>query len=107
MCVVSGAVAFYYVPKNMKGTFYVHLTFKKHAAEFWWNEARHDTDHKHRQLDEQEGIRACLPTAISIYYLPVEELRAFYRENWENWEREQPEWFDEEFKDIIPKELVR
>ena len=106
VCVVSGAVAFYYVPKNLRGAFYGHLTFKEYVATFWWNEQRHSTDHKHRELDEQEGIRACLPLAFSIYYLPVEKCKEFYKENWENWEREQPEWFDEEFKESIPKELI-
>jgi hypothetical protein len=55
---------------------------------------RHDVDHKHRELDTQEGIRACLPTAFSIYYRPVEKCREFYREKWE---REQPEWFSNGF----------
>jgi hypothetical protein len=105
VCVVSGAIAFYYVPKNLKGTFYGHLTFKEYVATFWWNEARHDVDHKLRELDTQEGIRACLPTWCSIYYLPVEECKEFYKENWENWEREQPEWFDEDFKEIV-KDLL-
>ena len=103
---MSGAVAYYYVPRNMKETFYGHLTFKEYVATHWWNEARHDVDHKHRELDTQEGIRACLPTAFSIYYLPVEQCRAFYRENWEKWEREQPDWFDGDFKECIPQELL-
>ena len=105
VCSVGGG-SDYYVPKNRKGTFYGHLTFKKHVATFCWNEQRHSTDHKHRELDDQEGIRATLPLRFSIYYLPVEECRAFYRENWERWEIEQPEWFDEEFKKSIPKELL-
>jgi hypothetical protein len=36
----------------------------------------------------------------------MERLRAFYRENWARWEQEQPEWFDEEFKESVPRELL-
>ena len=48
---------------------------------YMWNEARHDVDHKGRELDTQEGIRAGLPLAFSIHYLPMEKCKAFYEEN--------------------------
>ena len=105
VCVVSGAVAYFYVPKNMKGTFYGHLTFKEHVATFWWNEAT-SVVVRNIEMDTQEGIRATLPIRFSKVYIPVAELKEFYRENWERWEIEQPEWFDEEFKKSIPKELL-
>ena len=105
VCVVSGAVAFYYVPKNLRGTFYGHFTWKEYVATFYWNEARHAVV-RNIEMDTQEGIRATLPLRFSIYYLPVAELREFYMENWERWEIDQPEWFDEEFKKRIPKELL-
>ena len=106
VCVVAGAVAYRYVPATHKGTFYKHLTFKRHVETFWWNEARHDVDRKGRELDTQEGIRAFLPLGFSIHYLPKEKCKAFYEENWRRWEEEQPEWFDEEFKESVPKELL-
>ena len=105
VCVMAGAAAYRYVPTTHKRTFCEHRTWKRHVETFWWNEARHDVDHKGRELDTQEGIRACLPTAISMYYLPKEQCRAFYRENWARWEEEQPEWFDDEFKAAVPREL--
>ena len=82
-------------------------SFKQHVETFWWNEARHDVDHKGRELDTQEGTRACLPLAFSIHYLPMKKCKAFYEENWRRWEVEQqPEWFDEEFKELVPRELL-
>ena len=49
--------------------------------------------------------------AFSIHYLPMEKCKAFYEENWRRWEEEerrgeQPEWFDKEFKELVPRELL-
>jgi len=30
---------------------------------------------------------------------------AFYAKKWQSWEKEQPEWCDEEFKESVPREL--
>ncbi len=98
-------MAYRYVPTKRKRTFYEHRTLKRHVETFWWNEARHDVDHKGRELDTQEGIRACLSLAFSSHYLPKERRKAFYEENWRRWEEEQPEWFDEEFKESVLREL--
>jgi hypothetical protein len=106
VCVMAGAVAYRYMPETHKQTFYKHQTFKQYTEKWWWNEAKHDVDHKGRELDTQEGIRACLPLAISIHYLPKEKCKAFYEENWARWEAEQPEWFDEKFKELVPRELL-
>ena len=111
VCVMAGAVAYWYVPTSHKRTFYEHRTFKRHVETFKWNEARHGVDHKGRVLDTQEGSRACLPLWCSIHYLPVEKCKAFYEENWRRWEEEerreeQPEWFDKEFKESVPRELL-
>ncbi len=105
VCIVAGAVAYRYVPRSHRKTFYEHLTFKRYVETFWWNEARNDVDHKGRELDTQEGVRACLSLAFSSHYLPMQRCKAFYAENWARWEEEQPEWFDEEFKAEVPKEL--
>ena len=104
VCVMAGAVAYWYVPTSHKRTFYERRTFKRHVETFWWNEARHDVDHKGRELETQEGIRACLPLAFSVHYLP--KMAEYYRENWGRWEEEEPEWFDEEFKESVPRELL-
>ena len=106
VCVMAGAVAYWYVPTSHKRTFYEHRTLKRHVETFWWNEARHDVDHKGREFETQEGIRACLPLVFSIHYLPKERCAEFYRENWARWEEEQPEWFDKEFKESVPRELL-
>ena len=82
LCLGSRLVAYRYVPESHRWTFYEHLTFRRHVETFWWNEARYDVDHKGRELDTQEGIRACLPLAFSARYLPIERCLAFYRENW-------------------------
>ncbi len=105
VCLGAGLIAYHFVPKSHRRTFYEHLTFKQHVETFWWNEARSDVDHKKRELDTQDGIRACLALAFSKHYLPMERCKAFYAENWSRWEEEEPEWFDEEFKIAVPKEL--
>ena len=57
-------------------------------------------------MGTQEGIRACLPLAFSVHYLPKERCAEYYRENWGRWEEGKPEWFDEEFKESVPRELL-
>ena len=101
VCVMAGAAAYRYVPTTHKRTFYEHRSWKRHMETFWWNEARHDVDHKGRELDTQEGIRAFVPLWFSIHYLPMEKCKAFYEENWQRWEAEQPEWFDDEFRESV------
>ena len=105
-CVISGTVAYRYVPETHKRTFYEHRTFKQYVETFWWTEARHGFDHKGRVLDTQEGQRARLPLWVPDHYLPKEKCKAFYEENWARWESEQPEWFDNEFKKLVPRELL-
>ncbi len=105
VCVAAGAGAYRYVPQSHRKTFYEHLTFKRYVETFWWNEANYRTDHKGRELDTQEGIRAIIPLRFAPHYLPTERCRAFYAENWARWEEEPPEWFDEEFKAAVPREL--
>ena len=106
VCVMAGAGAYRYVPESHKRTFYEHRTFKRYVETWWWNEARQGVDHKGRELDTQEGIRAMLPLRLSSVYLPVEKCKAFYEENWRRWEEEEPEWFDEGFKESVPRELL-
>ena len=105
VCVISGTVAYRYVPETHKKTFYEHLTFKQYVETFWWNEVMTTIDHKGRECD-QEGVRAELPLWVPIQYLPKEKIKAFYEENWTRWESEQPEWFDDEFKELVPRELL-
>ena len=105
VCVAAGAGAYRYVPRSHRRTFYEHRTFRRHVETFVWNEAKHRRDNKGWELDTQEGIRACIATWCSTYYLPTERCRAFYAENWARWEEEPPEWFDEEFKAAVPREL--
>ena len=103
VCVAAGAGAYRYVPRSHRRTFYEHLTFRRYVETFWWNEARHGVD-PNIELDT-DGVRAGLPLWLSPHYLPTERCRAFYAENWAKWEEEEPEWFDEEFKAAVPKEL--
>ncbi len=105
VCVAAGAGAYRYVPRTHRKTFYEHLTFRRYVETFWWNEVKQTVDHKGRALDTQEGIRAGFPLWVSPYHLPTERCRAFYAENWARWEEEPPEWFDEEFKAAVPREL--
>lgn len=107
VCALSGTVAFFFVPRSHKKTFYEHLTLKQHVETFWWNEATvwDLRDDKWRSSDPRESIRALLPTWFSIQYLPIEKCKTFYRENWKRWEEEQPDWFDDDFKAAVPIEL--
>ncbi len=39
--------------------------------------------------------------------LPMENCKAFNEENWRRWEVEQPEWFDDEFKELAGRSCYR
>ncbi len=106
VCVVAGALAYRYVPTPLKKSFYEHRTMGRHMETFRWNEARYGTDHKGRELNTQEGIRACMPLRYSDHYLPKDKLKAFFEENWRRWEEEESEWFDDEFKELVPTWLL-
>ena len=106
VCLVSGFVAFSYVPDSHKATFYKRWTWKKHVATFWCNDCVYATDHNRRITTDQEYIRAAIPTWCSPHYTPNEEILEFYEEHWSEWCRDPPDWFDEDFKAIIYENLL-
>ena len=106
LTVISGSIAFSYVPKSHKHTFYKHRTSKEHLATFYWDERILASDAKNREVKDQDGIRAMLPLRYSIHYVPKEKLIELYRNNWKNWCADPPYWFDEEFKALVPRELL-
>jgi hypothetical protein len=103
--IISGIIFFHYIPKSHRKTFYEQKTYKEHVATFSWNESI-TTDHKHRDVDTNEGVRALLPTWLSIHHLPKEKLIEHYRMNWETWVADPPEWFDANYRAMIPRELL-
>ena len=107
LCIISGAIAFSYIPSGgHKGTFYKHLTFKEHMSTFIWDERVELSDHKNRKVRDRDGIRALLPLRYSIHYVPKDKLIKMYRDKWERWCAYPPPWFDEEFKALVPRELL-
>ena len=106
LTVISGSIAFSYVPKSHKHTFYKQRTLKEHLATFNWDEKDLEFDAKHREVKDQDGIRALMVLWISPYYLPKEKLIELYRNNWNKWCADPPHWFDEEFKALVPRELL-
>jgi len=105
IAIVSGGIFFSYVPESHRKTFYEVKTFKEHVATYKWNQTS-DTDHKHREVDTKEEVRALLPTWCSIHYLPTELLIEYYKRNWAEWVADPPEWFDADFRAMIPRELL-
>jgi hypothetical protein len=106
ICLVSGGIFFSYVRASHRHTFYKQLTLKQHITTYWWNDKTWTTDHQHREVDTNEGIRALLPTWCSLHYLPKEKLIELYKTRWEDWVTDPPEWFDADFRAMIPRELL-
>ena len=105
VCLASGAISFYYVPESHKPTFYQHLTWREHVATFKWNETS-CTDHKRREVDTQEAVRALFAIKYSLHYLPKEKLIELYKNRWTHWCANPPQWFDEDFRALVPRELL-
>ena len=42
----------------------------------------------------------------SLHYLPKEKLIEFYKIHWADWVADPPEWFDSDFRAMIPRELL-
>ena len=103
---ISGAVAYYYVPETHKRTFHDHYTFKEHIERFVWDEAKLDLDNKNRPLETRDGIRACIPTWCSMHYVPKKKLMDLFNDKWSVWEKDPPFWFDEDYRKSVPKELL-
>ena len=107
ICLISGGMFFSYVPPSHRNTFYKQLTFKQQLATFYWNDRTWGTDHKRRELDTNEAVRACLlPMMFSLHYLPKEKLIELYKTRWADWVVDPPEWFDADFRALIPRELL-
>jgi hypothetical protein len=101
-CVISGRLAYHYVPDSRRGTFYKAWTFKDHVTNYWWNDCVYETDHHHRITTDQEYIRARIPTRYAQVYVSKEIVLAFYKEHWNDWCEDPPDWFDDTFKAMIP-----
>ena len=106
LTVVSGAIAFSYVPETHKKALYKHRTLKEHLSTYNWNEKELEFDARNREVKDQDGIRALMVLWISPHYLPKEKLIELYRDNWKKWSADPPYWFDDEFKSLLPRELL-
>ena len=106
ICLVSGGMFFSYVPPSHRNTFYKQLTFKEHLSTFVWNDKKSTTDHHNREVDTNEAVRALLGVKYSIHYLPKEKLTELYKTRWADWVVDPPEWFDADFRAMIPRELL-
>mmetsp|Transcript_9050 Transcript_9050/g.16408 ORF Transcript_9050/g.16408 Transcript_9050/m.16408 type:complete len:569 (-) Transcript_9050:166-1872(-) len=106
LCLVSWGIALYYVPGSHKATFYKSLTFKEHVATYWWNGCRYCTDHKNKITTDQQYIRAMISFWCSKQYTSYDKIVTFYKDNWKDWCADPPDWFDEEFKSLVPEDLL-
>jgi len=106
LCLLSGSVAFHYVPETHKGSFFRHKTFQHHVATFTWNDQTHTTDLSHREIADRDLIRAQIPLWYSDHYIPKALLIAFYKSKWAGWCADPPDWFDDDFKADIPRHLL-
>ena len=106
ICLISGGISFSYVPSSHRNTFYKQKTFKQHVATYWWNDKIWGKDHHNREVDNQEAVRALLGIRYSLHYLPKEKLIELYKNRWADWVADPPEWFDADFRAMIPRELL-
>ena len=105
LSVLSASVAYYYIPKALKNSTYKYNTFSDYLSSYHWNESTICL-YKNIEYETQDAIRATIPIRYSFYYIPVFKLIRFYADNWDKWEKDPPEWFDDDFKNNIPIELL-
>jgi len=105
ICLASGAISYHHVPESHKPTFYRHYTFKEHLNSFKWN-LTSGSDHKRREVDTQEAGRALIGIKYNSCYLPKEKLIELYENRWTDWCADPPQWFDEDFRTLVPRELL-
>ena len=106
LCLVSGGISFFYVPQSHKHTCYRQQTYKQYIEQYVWEEKIWDIDHKHREWTGHEAVRASLPTWCPVRYAPKEKLIELYKNRWADWCEDPPEWFDDDLKALIPRELL-
>ena len=54
----------------------------------------------------QDAVRASIAVEFSLYYIPIDLLIDFFAEHWEGWIEDPPEWFDAEYRSLVPTELL-
>ena len=106
ICLISGGMFFSYVPQSHRNTFFKHYTLKQHFTTFVWNYKKSTTDHHNREVDTREAIQALMSVRYSLHYLPKEKLIELYKTRWADWVVDPPEWFDADFRAMIPRELL-
>ena len=106
LCLLSGSIAFHYIPTTHKSSFYRHNTYHHHVATFTWNDKTHHTDVNHREITDRDHSRALIPIKYSDHYIPKTLLIAFYKDKWGGWCADPPDWFDDYFKADVPRHLL-
>ena len=88
-------------------TFYRHRTMATHVREWWWNEAMAVRIDGELVLNcDRETVRVDVLKNHARCYWPMDLVEVFVRENWARWVREEPEWFDEDWKARVPARFV-
>ena len=100
---LSAALGMANVVPAFRGTFYRHRTFATMLREFEWNREPYLRD---GELRTREKIRAGVVADFARCYWPMDLVEQFVREGWERWVREEPEWFDDEFRARVPPEFT-
>jgi len=106
LCLTSGFTFYHYIPNSHKNTFNKHYTWKQHLTTYYWDELTFEIDSYHREHHGQDAVRALMSVKYSIHYLPKEKLIDFFENRWAVWCDDPPEWFDDEFRERVPRELL-
>lgn len=91
----SGALSFYYVPIDIKPSFYKCQTMHQYISDWWWDNAKIDYIENSVYINSLNSMRANLPNWCSSHYLPLNKLKNLFEKKDELWKSSDMQWYDD------------
>ena len=102
LSVLSAILSFVLMEPDLRGTFYIHRTMRQHVREFYWVRSTKWDGTQITCNDDLDAVRAETLESYARAYWPMDLVRLWVREGWTRWLSEQPPWFSEEWRKLIP-----
>ena len=90
---IFGALSFYYVPIDIKPSFYKCQTMHQYISDWWWDNVKVDYIENGVYINDLNNMRANLPNWCSLCYLPLDKLKKLYAEKSDIWENNDMQWY--------------
>ena len=105
LCGVCGYTSYYLSPDEFKINILKYNSLSDYLYYYCWCESQENI-YRNKSIETQEEIRAKMALHYSLCYIPKYHIIRFYSVNWTKWEILPPTWFNDDFVNAIPRELL-